>query len=384
MKIAHLCLSCFYIDGYSYQENELVRQHVKDGHDVVVIASTEVYDQNRTLNYTQPGEYMGTDGARVIRLPYRRALPRAVMKKLRMHPGVDALLEREAPDVILFHGLCGWELLALKRYKARHPNARIFADSHEDFNNSARSFVSRQVLHRSYYKPILRCAQDSLEKVLCISMETIGFVRDFYGVPETKIEFFPLGGQILDDGEYAALRAAGRTKHGVAANQVLFVQSGKIDRAKKLIETLQAFAKTPDQRFRFLIAGHLHESLSSEIEILIKTDKRVKFIGWQSPEQLRELLCAADVYVQPGSQSATMQTSLCARCAVILDDVPSHHPYMNGNGWLLNAENRLDQVFAAIAVAPDTLQRMSQRSSEVAAKLLDYRVMAKRLTAPHP
>ena len=41
MKIAHICLSCFYIDGFSYQENELVRQNVSDGHDVLVITSTE-------------------------------------------------------------------------------------------------------------------------------------------------------------------------------------------------------------------------------------------------------------------------------------------------------------------------------------------------------
>ena len=41
MKIIHLCLSCFYIDNYRYQENELVREHVTDGHEVLVVASTD-------------------------------------------------------------------------------------------------------------------------------------------------------------------------------------------------------------------------------------------------------------------------------------------------------------------------------------------------------
>lgn len=379
MKIAHLCLSCFYIDGYSYQENELVRQHVMDGHDVVVIASTEVFDENRQLNYRQPGEYMGTDGARVIRLPYRRGLPHSLMKKLRMHPGVENLLAREAPDVILFHGLCGWELLAVKRYKSSHPAVRIFADSHEDFNNSARSFVSRHLLHASYYRPILHRALDSIEKVLCISTETMDFVRDFYKVPSDRLEFYPLGGKVLDDGEYAHLRAGSRARHAVADHQVLFVQSGKMDRTKKLLEALRAFGKTPDERFRFILAGHIHEDIAEEVEQLMRNDPRVQFIGWQSSDELRELLCAADVYVQPGTQSATMQMSLCSRCVVILDDVPSHQPYLDGNGWLLNARTSMEDVLARISADPDQLKEMSKRSTQVAIQLLDYRMLAARL-----
>jgi hypothetical protein len=53
MKIVHMCLSCFYIDGYFYQENEIIRQNVDDGHDVVVIASTESYDVSLRLDVTE-------------------------------------------------------------------------------------------------------------------------------------------------------------------------------------------------------------------------------------------------------------------------------------------------------------------------------------------
>jgi len=110
VKIVHLCVSCFYIDGFAYQENDLVAQNVADGHDVVVIASTETFGADRRIGYLEPGEYLGTDGAKVIRLPYRKLFPHAVMRKFRMHPGVCEILEREAPDVILLHCLCGWVL----------------------------------------------------------------------------------------------------------------------------------------------------------------------------------------------------------------------------------------------------------------------------------
>ena len=112
-----ICLSCFYIDGFGYQENELIRQHVSDGHDVFVIASTETFGRDGKLTYVEPSAYRGAEGAPVTRLAYRTFLPHALMKKLRMHRGVYALLCEMKPDAILFHGLCGWELHAVARYK---------------------------------------------------------------------------------------------------------------------------------------------------------------------------------------------------------------------------------------------------------------------------
>ena len=81
LKVAHLCLSCFYIDGYGYQENELVRQHLADGHDVFVIASTENYGPDGKITYVEPSTYVGSEGAPVTRLAYRKVLPHALMKK---------------------------------------------------------------------------------------------------------------------------------------------------------------------------------------------------------------------------------------------------------------------------------------------------------------
>jgi 1,2-diacylglycerol 3-alpha-glucosyltransferase len=379
MKIAHLCLSCFYVDGFSYQENELVRQHVDDGHDVVVIASTESFGPDGNLIYVKPGEYLGTDGARVIRLPYRRWVPQRLAPKLRLHPNVNSILEAEHPEVILFHGLCGWELLAARRYKVSHPQTRFFADSHEDFNNSARSLASKHILHGAYYRAILHRALPSIEKVLCISDETIHFVRDFYRVPQNRIEFFPLGGTVLADADYEESRRAVRSMHSVSDTDVLIVQSGKMDARKKLLESLRAFVKNPSPSLRFLIVGHLHDDIASAARALIESDPRIVFAGWKSGSELQAILCGADVYLQPGSQSATMQMSLCSRCAVVLDDAPSHIRYVEGNGWLLNSETTLDQVLEAITRSPQGVRDMAQRSHSFALQHLDYRKLARRI-----
>jgi glycosyltransferase involved in cell wall biosynthesis len=302
------------------------------------------------------------------------------MRKLRAHPGVGSLLERARPDLIVFHGLCGWELLTVARYAARFPNVKVFADSHEDHFNSGRNWLSRVVLHKQYYRRILHAALPVLQPILCISVDTMRFVQQVYGIPAQRLEFFPLGGRILEDDEYHRRRARTRAEFSIGAHETLFVQSGKMDAAKRLIESLRAFAEVPSPSARFLVAGALDASIKSEALAMIEKDPRVRFIGWLSSDRLRDLLCAADLYVQPGSQSATMQMSLCCRCPVILDDVASHEPFVQGCGWLVRDQDGLISAMKAAAADPTALRGMSEVAAGVAARMLDYRQLAARLT----
>ena len=380
MKIVHLCLSNFYIDGYAYQENQLVAQHVADGHEVTVITSTESFGADKKPCYLVPGDYMGTDNARVIRLPYRRALSHRIATKIRAYPGVMALLDSLQPDVILFHGLCGWELNTAALYKQQHPSTRLYADCHEDFNNSARTWASKWLLHYAFYRNILRRCLPYIDKVLCITVESIAFSRDFYGVNESLLELFPLGGKVFVDDEYAATRDSTRAANKWDANTVVFVQSGKIDRAKRLADSLRAFTALPGAHLRFAIAGHIMSDVDDEVRPLITADARIQELGWIESVQLQALLCAADVYVQPGSQSATMQMSLCCRCPVVLDDVPSHQMFLNNNGFLVRDAAGLAQALTKLAKTPrQQLHSMSECSAAIAAQLLDYRQLARRV-----
>lgn len=379
MKIAHLCLSNFYIDGYGYQENELVRQHVKKGHDVTVLASTETFSSEQRLTYVDPAQYMGEDGALVIRLPYRRFLPHSLMKKLRIYPGVLSVLRQQRPEVIFFHGLCGWELRTVARYKKENPSVKLYVDNHADPYNSARTFISKFLLHRFYYRWIVRGTRWAFEKVLCVSYETMKFARENYGVPPEQLEFFPLGGKVFDDSEYKERRQRGRSMVSASDGEVLLVQAGKIDRRKKILESLRAFVQTPGASLRFVIVGSLHEEIRSEAHALIASDPRILFLGWKSPDEINNLLCGADVYVQPGSQSAIMQMALCARCPVMLADVPSHKPYINENGWLLRNDVDLRMVFDAIVSNPTGLEHMAMQSLKISQRLLDYRTLADRV-----
>mgnify|MGYP003600264696 CR=1 FL=1 len=380
MKIVHCCLSCFYIDGYTYQENMLVREHVVSGHEVLVIASTETFNDEKVLSYVEPSEYVGTDGAKVIRLAYRSFLPKYVMTKLRIHSKLYHTLEDFKPDIIMFHGMCSFELLTVAQYVKKNPKTIFYADSHEDFNNSARSFMAVNSLYRLYYYPIIRLSKKYIEKVFYITSETRDFCKKIYRLSDEQMEFLPLGGSVLSDNEYNLIRQDKRNNMGVSPDEIVFFQSGKFDEKKKLLESVSSFSKIENDKFRFIIAGSLDKEVESDFKILLAKDSRITYIGWVESDELLELLCMCDVYVQPGSQSATMQMSVSARCSVILADVPSHRHSFYGNGFLVGSTYQLTNAFKKISNNPDILNRMSENSFTYAKENLDYSKLAKRLT----
>jgi 1,2-diacylglycerol 3-alpha-glucosyltransferase len=381
MKILHLCLSNFYSDGFSYQENELVRQNIKDKHDVLVIASTEKISTDGSLVYTQPTSYLGSDGAKVIRIPYRNFGLKYLNKKLRAHCGVYELISNFEPDIILFHGACGWEINTAASYVKANPETYLYVDAHEDFVNSARNVISKWVLHWAFYRWILRRNLKYITKLFPVAISASNFLRDFYGVPPEMLELYPLGGFVPDDPEYAKSRAQRRRELQLANDDILIVQSGKLDRSKKLLEALSAFRKTTDRTLHFVVAGRILPDIADAVNAHVASDPRIRLLGWQSFDELVSLLCAADVYCQPGTQSATMQMSLANRCAVVLDDIPSHHPYMDDNGWLVGPGNSLEQIFFSISTSRQSLELKQSNSHRTALRLLDYRVLANRLYA---
>ena len=72
MKILHLCLASFYIDQGSYQENLLPRYHKRDGYDVEIIASLDMFNSNGHLITGEARKpYLNEDSILVTRLEYK-------------------------------------------------------------------------------------------------------------------------------------------------------------------------------------------------------------------------------------------------------------------------------------------------------------------------
>ena len=202
-------------------------------------------------------------------------------------------------------------------------------------------------------------------------------MAEVYGVPRDRLEFFPLGGQVLNEVEIYRRRMRTRAEYRLSDDAFVFIQSGKMTRRKKLADTLEAFSSIDGDHLRLLITGLLTDEIEKELSAKIVADPRVKFLGWKKPDELNSLLCAADVYVQPGTQSVTMQNALCCGCPVIIADVPGHKPYISAGATLVCDQPTLLKAMRD-ALAWD-LEKKRKIALNFAINTLDYKKLAKRV-----
>lgn len=377
MKILHVCLSSHYTEGMAYQDNILPQINSEDGHEVIIISNTEKYKNGILVKVDEEEKYLNKN-LKLIRLDFDFYLTDFISKKIRKTKKLKKILNDFRPDVILFHGMCAYELLTVSKYKKNNPNIKLYADSHEDFTNSARTFFSKNILHRLFYKRIaLKCLKD-IDKVLYISEETRIFLHDFYEIPDEKLEFYPLGGFIIEKEEKKIIRKKIREELEISEKDLVLIHSGKLDKLKKTIELLEVFNKMDNKNVHLIIIGSIPDE-NLGIYDFIKKDKKVKYLGWKSGDELLEYICASDIYMQPGSQSSTSLTAVCCGLPILLYPSISYKKMFNINAFWVKNKKEMEEVLVKVIARPNILDDMSKRSYEIANDILDYRKLAARL-----
>lgn len=377
MKILHLCLSNFYIDGYGYQENYLPIMNQKDGHDVMIIASTETYVEGK-YHYLEPSSYLTETNIPITRIPYA-GFPHTIAKKIRHYVGLEELLYKIDPDVILFHGVCAYDIKVVARFKQQRPNLKFYVDSHTGLHNSASNFISKNVLHKGLYKSWLHQALPYIGKVFYIGLDEKKYLEEIMGIPEDRMEYYPLGGIVIDETEKYQRRKKVVAAQNFCHDNIIFVHSGKLDEKKRTDSLLRAFTKVKDQRFRLLIIGSVNDEYHDILLPLVSGDNRIKMLGWKSREELLDYLCAADMYLQPGSVSATLQNAICCGTPVMTYPHGSYKYFVNDNAVTVKDEDDIYNVLVDVSNSKYDLDEMSKASYSVAREILDYRMLATRL-----
>ena len=384
MKVCYLCLNANpFFPSWSYQENCLPEQNVKDGHEAVVIACKRIEKEFKKFAETE--KYMNDDiallenGVKLYRVKDKYKLPSVINRRIGSHRGVYEIICREKPDVIFVHDPQGKDTDSAVRYKKKNPDVRLYVESHADYNNSAHFLLTEKILNRGIYKRRIRKNLPYFDRFFYVSRESGEFTKDLYGVPEQLMEFYPLGGYIVESDERENIRTKFREKYKLIEDNIVMVHSGKMDGKKRTLDILEAFEKVQDSRFRLFIIGSFTEDVEKKVMPIINNDSRILYLGWKSSDELHEYLCAADIYLQPGSQSATMQNALCCGCPVMLFPYKSHEVYVKNNGFFVENAQDIQDAFEEIADKPECLKAMSEASYVIARDLLDYRKLAARL-----
>ena len=379
MKIAHIGLAAYYTEGMTYQDNQLSEQNARDGHEVLYISNAAKYVNGEIVD-TGYEDSLLSSGVRLVRLPYERIVNGYLSEKLRKVKGLYTLLCDFAPDVIFSHEFCYLSAGDVIRYKKEHPEVKLYTDIHTDEKNSGRNWISMNIQHKIIYRALYQKAYPYLDSFFYLSQERKDFAVKHYGMPEDKMEFYPLGGRILTDSEYEALRNEGRAELGVKEDELVFIHSGKLDAAKRTEELLNAFAAVTGLKARLFVCGSIPKDMEDKLTALFARDERVVYLGWKTADELIKLLCAADLYLQPGSQSATMENALCCRTGVMLYPHLAYTSDFDGGNvlWVEN-EKDMEKEFNAIRSGSIDLKELGKKSSLFASEYLDYRKLAARL-----
>lgn len=378
MKILHVCLASHYTEGMTYQDNQLPDQNSRDGHNVIVVSDCYAFHDGDLIKVPEEDRLLES-GIRLIRLNFDLIINEIISSKVRKVAKLKILLIKEKPDVVLFHGVAGWEMLTVAKYKKDNPQTKLYIDSHQDFHNSGTFWLSLFFQYRIFNRYLVNKVRRYVDKFLYLSYESKDFIVKMYGLDDSELEFFPLGGNIVSKDRKMIFSQNVRERHNYSSEDILIVHSGKLVANKKTQELIHAFKNIESENFKLLIIGSIPNEEKNILEPLIASDNRIIFLGWKNYDELVEYLCAADIYFQPGTQSATMQNAICCGAPVAVYPYKSHEPYVKDNGFLVTGIQSYIEVFNNILADKSVLTKMSDASYAIASELLDYRILASRL-----
>ena len=311
MKILHCCLAAFYIDDYAYQENIFPKMHKLQGHDVAILASTETYLENNTLGYINSASYFTKDGISITRVPYVKWVPHFIARKIRIYCGISKILKDFNPDIIFIHDCQFMSIIEIISYIKKYKNVTVYVDGHTDFINSARSWVSKNILHRIIYRWCAKKIEPFTAKFYGVLPLRVDFFRTVYGIAAEKIELLVMGldDSAIDFGRREEIRTSIRMSLQLEENDFVIITGGKIDHAKNIHNLMRAVDELNDKNIKLIVFGAPNNLIKNEIESLAKS-KCIRYIGWIPSEDCYNYFMAADLAFFPGTHSVLWEQAV--------------------------------------------------------------------------
>lgn len=305
MNILHVNLAMGYTEGLNYQENCVSKCHALAGYNVTVITTPYCFNKGEWGVCQTSFDYVNEYGVHVVRLPFLYKLPYKINKQIGRFKGTYQAIEKANPDVICIHNIQFQDLRIFAKYKKQHSNVKIFVDNHADFSNSARTWVSKNILYRCWWKPCAKAIEPYTEKFFGVMPSRVDFLSDVYGIDKKKCDLLVMGAD--DDAVLKAkkpeVRAEVRRQFKIADSDFLIVTGGKIDAFKtQTLLLMQAVKLIPNQKVKLLVFGSIEEQLKEKVEILCDGEK-IQYIGWAKGNQSYEYFAAADLVAFPGRHS---------------------------------------------------------------------------------
>lgn len=376
-KIVHICLYAHYTEEMAYQDNVLAGIHHQDGNTVYVIADCTKYLNGALVDVdVESKEYKNRFNIIRLSLLFQRSI-KILRYKIGYAPDLLSVIKRINPDIVMHHGISGLSIFQMAVYKKINKSVVVYADCHSDEMNTGIGGVKKYILHNIWYSAIMTLSKKYIDKIFYINEDVRLFLKQRYKLKDAEIEFLPLGGFIKTSEERNRAKGLIRDRYKIPKTDIVFVHSGKFDRAKKTCELVSIFNGIKCDCITLLLVGEFTHS-DEETTQIIKSDFRIRHLGWRSSDELVDILCASDVYLQPGTQSATLQMAICCGLPVVVKNYLSHKALVDGNGYFITDISELSGILKEL-MDREKVNVMSNRSISIARNTLDYYKIARRL-----
>ncbi|MDR3586074.1 MAG: glycosyltransferase family 4 protein [Desulfosporosinus sp.] len=344
MNLLHLCISNYYIDNYSYQENLLPKYHKLNGYNVSIIASLKTFDANGNPSFLEKGSsYINEYGIPVTRLNYKSPF-KSISKQTRSCEGTYEAIARVAPDIIFIHGCQFLDMYQVVKYVKKNPEVKIYVDNHSDFINSAGSWVSRNIFHKIVWRRCVKLIEPYTTMFYGVLPARVDFLIKMYNLPQDKVELLIMGAddEKLDFENQPQIRKDIRDKLEIGMDDFVLITGGKIDRRKNVHLLLQAMKEIEDNKIKLIVFGSCDEEMRAELSLLSNREN-IRNIGWISASEQNNYFLASDLAVFPGTHSVLWEQAIGAGLPCIFKKWDGmQHVDVGGNCLFLNQDSVLE------------------------------------------
>lgn len=384
MKILHLCLSSFYIENFGYQENLIPKYNKLDGHDVTILASTFNYNErNGEAEWLEEKSYFNSHGIKVIRVDFKYPISKKINDKLKIYKDTYKILESEKPDIIFVHGIQFLDLKQVVKYKKKHPECKVVADNHAAYINSAQNFFSKHILHKLIYKKAIQESVPHIDKYFMIAPGCKSLAKQLYQLPEEKMEYLFLGADTANINleHQKEISKTTRLKLNINEKDFVYITGGKLNRGKKTEELINSFKKIKGKDLKLIIFGVFSDDIKRDMLELIKTDERIKYIGWLQGEAVYDYFLASNVAIFPGTKSALWEQAICSGLPLICKRWPGmEYVDVGGNCIFLNKDNlkEIEESMNFVRKNIDKYETMKEIAETIGYETFSYEKIARQ------
>ena len=374
------------MSGWGYQDNMIAKYHMLDGASVTVIANKYVYDKEGNYVRTDASTEYDENGVKIVRLDQIGDKQLKGPAERVHYKGLYECLTDEKPDIIFLHNPQIMDTEDIVRYikdikTGKNINCvdgkpgviRLYVDSHSDYSNSGRNFLSKHILHGIFWRNKIRKLIPYTEKFYGVLPARVDFMLDRYHTPKDRTELLVMG---MDDekAEEAAspeVRSRIRQELGISENDFLIISGGKIDHSKTqtllLMRAVEKISKELDtDKIRLVVFGSVVDDMKDEFDSIIeetnKNRKIIDYIGWLSADGTYPYFASSDLAVFPGRHSVMWEQVAGQGIPMVVKFWEgTTHVDLGGNCKFLYKDS-VEEIEEVIKVLPIIIERLREIS----------------------